>query len=116
MNMTTSEGAKRAADLRWLDKADHWGEWIRFSETEAADPESVWMMQGRNGHVRFYAKGKGQVGPDHKSVVAAAYWAWAERWLWLDQDGDLDMLGQLACRAWMLNGGAEQEVAAVAHD
>lgn len=93
-------------DLRWLKKAEHWGEWIRFSETEAADPESVWMMRGANGRVRFYAKGRGQVGPEHGSVVAAAHWAWANRWLWLEPDGSLDMLAQLACRRWTLAGGA----------
>lgn len=95
--------------IAWLRKANHWGEWIRFSETEAADPESVWMMQGSNGRVRFYAKGEGQVGPEHQSVVVAAHWAWANRWLWLEPDGSLDMLGQLACRKWVLAGGARAD-------
>lgn len=97
---------RQKADLRWLNKAEHWGEWVRFSETEAADPESIWMMRGGNGNVRFYAKGRGQQGPEHKSVVAATAWAWANRWLWKDEDGTLDIGGQLACRKWVLAGGA----------
>jgi hypothetical protein len=97
---------KRHPELRWLDKAEHWGEWIRFSETGAADPESIWMMRGTNGKVRFYAVGQGQQGLEHKSVVAAAYWAWANRWLWVDDEGYFDMAAQLGCREWVLTGGA----------
>ncbi len=104
--MTTNT---ETAELRWLKKAEHWGEWLRFSETELADPESIWMMRGGNGRVRFYAKGKGQVGPEHKHVVGAAMWAWANRWLWTEPDGSLDMLRQLACRSWVLAGGADIE-------
>lgn len=99
----------RQQELRWLRKADNWGEWLRFSETERADPERVWMMVG-DGRVRFYAEGKGQVGEDHRSVVAATCWAWANRWLWTDPDGSLDMPRQLACRRWVLAGGAELDV------
>lgn len=95
--------------LRWLDKAEHWGEWRRFSETELAEPESIWMLSGPTGRVRFYAIGKGQVGDEHNSVVAAAYWAWANRWLWCDPWGQIDMLAQLACRQWVLDGGARRE-------
>lgn len=100
-------GATRDRDLRWLGKAEHWGEWRRFSDTEAAEPESVWMMRGAGGQVRFYARGQGQVGPEHESVVAATAWAWANRWLWVDPDGTLDMPRQLACREWVLAGGAQ---------
>lgn len=102
----------KESELRWLRKADNWGEWIRFSDTELAEPESVWMMRGASGRVRFYAKGKGQVGPEHPHVMAAYYWAWGNRWLHLEPDGSLDILTQLACRKWVLDGGArEDEVA-----
>lgn len=97
---------KRAADLRWLKKAENWGEWIRFSDTELAEPERVWMMRGSSGAVRFYAKGKGQVGEQHRHLMAASYWAWGNRWLHCNPDGGLDMLAQLACRAEVLAGGA----------
>jgi hypothetical protein len=93
------------ADLRWLRKAEHWGEWVRFSDVELAPAESVWMMRGGNGSVRFYEKGKGQVGPQHQHVVAAACWAWANGWLWADPDGTVDMGSQLACRNWVMAGG-----------
>ena len=96
--------------LRWLRKAEHWGEWVRFSDTEPAEPESVWMMVGGNGRVRFYAIGRGQVGNEHASVVAATTWAWANRWLWREPDGSLDMPRQLACRRWVLAGGAQLEL------
>lgn len=97
----------REAELRWLRKAEPWGEWIRFSGTEAAEPESIFMMRGINGRVRFYAKGKGQVGKEHRHTYGAALWAWANRWLWTDPEtGQVDMLEQLACRRWVLDGGA----------
>jgi hypothetical protein len=75
----------RHADLRWLRYAEHWGEWVRF-----------------------YMKGRGQVGDEHASVAAAASWAWANGWLWADPPyGDIDIIVQLACRNWVLAGGAE---------
>lgn len=100
------------ADLRWLRKAEHWGKWIRFSDSEIAEPETIWMMRGASGRVRFYAVGKGQQGPEHNSVVAASAWAWGNRWLWAEPDGSIDMGVQLACREWVLNGGAPREAAA----
>lgn len=103
---------KKDPHLRWLKKAEHWGEWVRYSDTELAPPESIWMMCGASGNVRFYAKGKGQYGDEHGSVVAAAYWAWMNRWLWTEPDGGLDILAQLACRAWCMAGGDTQEFTA----
>lgn len=94
---------------RWLAKAEHYGEWVRFSETELAEPERVWLMKGGNGRCRFYAVGRGQVGPEHAGLYPASLWAWANRWLALDPFGDLDILGQLACRKWVLDGGAQAE-------
>ena len=100
--------ARRSRELRWLDKAENWGEWLRFPDDEPGDPARIWMMRGSNGKVRFYAVGQGQVGDDHASVLAASCWAWANRWLWTDPEtGRLDMPGQLECRRWVLAGGAE---------
>lgn len=91
----------QAEDLRWLKKAEHWGEWLRFSETELAEPESIWMMRHTNGTVRFYAKGQGQVGPPHRHIVAATYWAYANRWI----DPEISIGHNLACRAEVAAGG-----------
>lgn len=96
---------KQQADLRWLGKADNWGEWIRFPDDRLGEPERIWMMRG-NRYVRFYAVGKGQVGVQHHSIVAAACWAWANRWFWTDEYGEFDILSQLECRKWVLAGGA----------
>lgn len=95
----------RAGDLRWLRKAEHWGEWIRFSDTEIAPPESIWMLKATDSpKVRFYAIGKGQVGPEHAHVVAATCWAYANRWIRPDNPiGD-----ELACRAEVMAGGTER--------
>lgn len=102
----TQTNAERERDLRWLRNAEHWGEWIRFSDTELAEPERVWMMRGKNGRVRFYAKGKGQVGPEHAHIVAASYWAYGNRYL----DPDYPIGLNLAARAEVLAGGIKQEV------
>jgi hypothetical protein len=98
----------RTADLAWLKKADHWGDWIRFSDIEAAEPEQVWMMRHASGRVRFYGVGVGQVGPEHAHIVAATHWAYAERWI----DPELSMPFNLQCRAWVLDGGATKAVMA----
>lgn len=90
-----------AADLSWLRNAENWGLWIRFSETEPAPPEEAWMMRHRDGRVRFYAVGKGQVGPEHKHVVAATYWAFGNRWM----DPDIPLGLNLAARDEVLAGG-----------
>lgn len=103
---------KQRADKKWLENAEHWGEWIRYSETELVDgpPESIWMMKSTSGpQVRFYAIGKGQVGSEHPHVVAATAWAWGNRWLMADED----IRGQLACRAYVLAGGAAADGHAV---
>src|SRR5205085_6654742 len=97
------------ADLRWLNKAVHWGEWVRYPDDQSGEPERVWMMRGANGNVRFYAKGQGQQGDEHQSVVAASYWAWSNRWLEVEPDGTVDIVTQLECRTWCLAGGDEQE-------
>jgi hypothetical protein len=68
------------------------------------------MMRSASGRVRFYRKGEGQVGAEHPSIVAAAHWAWANGWLWAEDDGTVDFATQLRCRQWTLAGGA-QEVA-----
>ncbi len=97
-----------SGDLRWLKSAEHWGEWARVPDDQSGLPESIWMMRGTNGSVRFYAVGCGQVGPRHKSVVAATAWAWANGWLWTDPNQTVDLPGQLACRTWVLAGGADE--------
>lgn len=94
------------ADKRWLDKAENWGEWVRYSSTEIAEPERVWMMK-RGAKVRFYMVGKGQVGPQHAHVVAATCWAYGNGFL----DADPANLGlSMACRAEVLRGGVDQEL------
>lgn len=104
MSLDTPLNAAQRADLKWLRKADHWGEWVRFSDFEIAPPESVWMMRGARGRVRFYAVGKGQVGPEHRHVVAATCWALANGYL--DPDAPLGL--SVAARAEVLAGGAER--------
>lgn len=96
----------REKHLRWLKKAEHWGEWVRVPDDRPGGEERVWMMRGGNGRVRFYKVGHGQQGDEHASVVAAAYWAWANGWLWTEPDGSLDILAQLACRRFVQEGGA----------
>lgn len=96
----------KSADVKWLEKAEHWGEWKRVPDDKPGAPESIWLLKGSNGNARFYAKGKGQVGPEHKSLVAATYWAWGNRWLWAEPDGSIDLPTQLGCRQWVSAGGA----------
>lgn len=97
----------RSPHLRWLNQAEHWGEWQRVPDDEPGAAESIWMMRGAKGRVRFYAIGKGQIGSEHAHVVAASTWAWANGWLWCEPGGGgVDLLAQLACRKWVIAGGA----------
>lgn len=92
---------KSQTDLKWLQKAEHWGDWLRFSDHELAEPQRVWMMVGPTGRVRFYEVGKGQVGPEHRHVVAATYWAFSQGFI----DPACSIGHNLACRAEVLAGG-----------
>ena|SRR5688572_16411983 len=98
--------ADRAADnLKWLNNASHWGEWERFDET-TGERESVWMFKSKSSpKVRFYAVGKGQIGKQHDSAVAATYWAYGTGYLGVTEDPNGIFL-QIACRQEVLAGGA----------
>lgn len=99
----TAQTREVAAETKWLEAAEDWGAWVRYPDDRPGDPEWIYMRKsGSSPEVRFYAIGKGQVGAEHKSVVAATYWAYANGWLW----GDGDILFELACRAEVLAGGA----------
>ncbi|MDZ7732185.1 MAG: hypothetical protein U5R31_02955 [Acidimicrobiia bacterium] len=109
-------------DLRWLAKAEHMGEWVRFAiegDDEYIDVhgprETIWLLK-RGRSCRFYQVGKGQYGREHQSLVAACCWAWANDWLSAPPgrvvpDADHPAFAgwlewQLRCRRWVLNGGA----------
>lgn len=91
--------------LRWLKRAEHWGEWIRFAEDGEAD--AVWMMKSTSGpRVRFYAVGRGQIGDEHAHVTAATCWAYASGYLPADAyERNEVMFLALGCRAEVLAGG-----------
>lgn len=101
----TAEQTK-AADLKWLNKAEHWGEWERFDEV-TGDRESIWMLKSTTGpQVRFYAKGKGEVSR-HPHVVAATYWAYGTGYLQVCDPNDIAAISlNVACRAEVMAGGA----------
>lgn len=109
------------ADLRWLRKAEHWGEWERFDEApEDLDPrmvahgrtstgtgerESIWLLKSTGSpEARFYAVGKGQVGPRHRHVLAAVCWAYGNGYLAVCDPGEIGL--QVAAREEVLSGGA----------
>lgn len=102
---TTSRSADE--DLRWLRKSEHWGEWTRVSDDDPNDVQHVWMMRHRNGKVRFYEVGKGQVGPECPHVVAAVYWAYAHWFMAVDASIWLN----IACRKEVMAGGIDQGLA-----
>lgn len=96
--------ATQTADLRWLNKAEHWGEWERFDE-QTGERESIWMMKSTGSpKVRFYGVGRGQVGEQHAHVAAATCWAYATGYLPATDDPN-DVFLHLACRAEVLAGG-----------
>lgn len=99
--------ARRSADLRWLRNAEHWGEWIRFDEV-TGERESVWLLKSTTSpQARFYAIGKGQVGPRHQGVYQATCWAYGTGYLPAEVYVDnTAMFLALACRAEVLAGGA----------
>lgn len=107
--------APAKADLRWLRNAEHWGEWIRFDET-TGQRESIWLLKSTTGpQARFYAKGKGQVGPRHHAVYQATLWAYGTGYLpaeaYVD---DAEMFLALACRAEVAAGGVQRDPHALA--
>lgn len=90
-------------DLRWLNNAEHWGEWQRFDEA-TGERESIWMLKSLSSpEVRFYAIGKGQVGPRHKHMMAATYWAYGSGYLGAVAPEEIGV--EIACRAEVLAGG-----------
>ena len=96
------------ADLKWLNNAEHFGEWERCDEV-TGERESIWMMKSKSSpKVRFYAVGKGQVGKQHESVVAATYWAYGTGYLGVIED-PMDIFHQIACRREVMAGGAVRQ-------
>lgn len=96
------------AHLKWLRSAEHFGEWERFDEV-TGERESIWMMKSTRGpKVRFYAVGKGQVGPEHAHLVAATYWAYGTGYLGvIDEPPEIFL--EIACRNEVLSGGAVKQ-------
>lgn len=97
-----------AADLRWLRNAEHWSDgWVRFDET-TGERELIWMLKSNAGpQTRFYAKGKGQIGPCHGGVYQATLWAYGSGYLPAQAYHDnAEMFLALACRAEVAAGGA----------
>lgn len=68
-----------AKDRKAWGKAENWGLWLAYPEDGAAHFHEVWMLN-LNGRVRYVARGGKQYGPQHRSVVAATYWAFAHGW------------------------------------
>lgn len=94
-----------STELKWLEKAEHWGEWERFDE-QTGERESIWMMKSSSSpETRFYAIGLGQIGPRHKHVMAATCWAYANGYLGVCERPE-DIFLQIAARAEVLAGGA----------
>ena len=95
----------RSADLKWLNNAEHWREFERFDE-QTGEREAVWLMKSlASPEARFYAVGKGQVGPRHQHIVAATYWAYGTGYLGVCDD-PMDIFHEIACRREVLAGGA----------
>lgn len=94
------------SDLKWLKNAEHWGEWIRFDEG-TGERESIFMLKSKSGpQVRFYARGKGQIGDRHTAVYQATCWAYGTGYLPADAyDDNARMFHALACRAEVAAGG-----------
>lgn len=36
----------KSADMKWLEKAEHWGEWQRVPDDRAGGAESIWLLEG----------------------------------------------------------------------
>lgn len=93
-----------SADLKWLKSAEHWREFERFDEVTGAR-EALWLMKSTGSpEARFYAVGRGQIGPSHKSIVAANYWAYGNGYLGVCDAPD-DIFMEIACRAQVMSGG-----------
>lgn len=96
-----------SADLRWLRNAEPWSDgWVRFDET-TGERELIWMLKSRSGpQTRFYARGKGQIGPRHSGVYQATCWAFGTGYLPAKAyTDDAEMFLALACRAEMAADG-----------
>lgn len=119
----------RDPHLRWLKNAEHWKVYERFDERpEDLDPREVALGRSSNGtgeheiifllkskashEARFYARGKGQIGPRHKHILAATCWAYGNGYLGVVVDPS-DIFLQLACREEVLSGGVTADKHAV---
>lgn len=108
MTQTENLTARQTADLKWLNNAEHFGEWERFDEA-TGERESIWMLKSLSSpKVRFYAEGKGMVGKEHGTLVAATYWAYGTGYLGVIED-PMDIFHEIACRQEVLSGGAVRQ-------
>lgn len=99
---------QQKADVKWLNKAEHYGEWERF-EGVTGERESIWMMKSKaSPKVRFYAVGKGQVGKEHPTLVSATYWAYGTGYLGVIDDPS-EIFLEIACRNEVQSGGAVRQ-------
>lgn len=89
-------------DRRAWANAENWGLWLAYPEAGAADFQEVWMFRSARGTVRFLAAGGKQHGPQHSSIVAATYWAFAHGW----RDPEISTAHNLRCIAEVRRGGA----------
>lgn len=92
------------AEVRWLKNADHWKQFERFDEITGEREEIYLLKSAASPEARFYAVGKGQVGPRHKHVMAATCWAYGNGYLGVCED-PRDIFIEIACRAEVMAGG-----------
>lgn len=106
-----SMNTTQTADLKWLKNAEHWQQFERFDEV-TGEREEIFLLKSKSGpKARFYARGKGQVGPQHQYVMNAMCWAYANGYLGVVDPFDVQaVLLQLGCRAEVLAGGAPKMV------
>ncbi len=102
---STVEKGDREKHLRWLKRAEHWGAWVACTEDDPVGEQTIWMMRHEKGRVRFYEKGKGQVGPEHPHIVAATYWAYANGFI----DPACSFTHNMRARYEVEAGGVEQD-------
>lgn len=86
---------------RWA-RAENWGRWLAYPEDGALSYHEVFMLR-LSGRVRFVGRGGKQYGPQHATVVAATYWAFAHGW----RDPDMTPEFNVHCQMEMRRGGAE---------
>lgn len=89
-------------DTKGWTKADNYGPWLAYPEDGADHFHLVYMLR-LGAKVRFVAHGR-QHGPQHSSVMAATYWAFAHGW----RDPFASAVENVHCIIEVRNGGAER--------